>query len=413
MGKFEFDIARVRSDFPILDRKVNRCPLVYLDNAATTHVPDQVLAVIANHYHTHNANVHRGAHTLSLEATGYFEKARERVAEFVGANRKSEVVFTRGTTDSINLVAQSWGAANRKSGVAVTAMEHHSNFIPWQQLCRARRKKLGVVPLDSSGDLDLDALEVMLRKDDIGLVAVTQVSNVLGTVNPLRDIVELAHRFGALVLIDAAQAVRHEAIQAHELECDFLCFSGHKMMGPTGIGVLYGKASLLEKIPPFAFGGEMADRVDAIRSTFQPAPLKFEAGTPNYVGAIGLAASIDYLKGVGLSAIRLREQELLRYAEKRIRSISEVRVLGSPKRRAGCLSFAVEGRNPFDVAAMLDAQGIAVRSGSMCAQPLVKNLDVAQVVRISPAFYNTFEELDACIAALEETVAMLPPALQG
>lgn len=402
------DIDRIRKDFPLLSRKINGWPLVYLDNAATTQVPEKVLGAITCHYHQSNANVHRGVHALSSLSTERFEESRDVVADFIGAASRQEVVFTRGTTDSINIVARSWALKGGTSAVVSTMMEHHSNFVPWQQLCRAEKREFLVAPLDSRGDLDIEALETMFRTSDVGLVALAHVSNVLGTVNPIRAVADLAHEHGALVLVDAAQSIRHEPIDVQGLDCDFLCFSGHKMMAPTGIGVLYGKEALLDELPPVAFGGEMVDKVGLVDSTFQKAPLKFESGTPHYVGAIGLAESIRYLDALGLASIRERESDLVEHAEKRLKTMADgVVVLGEPRRRAGCLSFVVDGLSSFDIAALMDSQGFALRSGTLCAQPLLSSLGYEYVVRLSPAFYNTFDEIDMCIDALSDTINVL------
>lgn len=404
-----FDLERVRADFPILSQEVNGRPLVYLDNGATTQVPGAVLDAVVAHYRADNANVHRGIHTLSERSTAKLEAAREAVAAFLGAASADEVVFTSGTTASVNMVARAWeerlapGAA-----VVVTALEHHANFVPWQQACARTGAEFFVCPLDDAGDVDAAALEARLAAGGVSLVAVAHVSNVLGTVVPVRDVARMAHRHGAAVLVDAAQSARHEPLDVRGIDCDFLCLSGHKVLGPTGIGVLYGKKGLLEELQPSCYGGEMVAQVSSARTTFEPPPLRFEAGTPNYVGAIGLAAALAYLDGVGRDAVAGWEAALMAYAEERLRAVSGVRVLGAPARRAGCLSFSVEGAQPFDVAALMDKLGVAVRSGTQCAQPLLdETLGVPKVVRVSPAFYNTREEIDACAAALERVVPLV------
>lgn len=393
---------KVRADFPILDQRVNNRPLVYLDNAATTQMPTCVLDAIANHYRTANANVYRASHTLSARSTSSLEMARKRVAQFLGAETHNEIIFTRGTTDSINLVAsslgQKWGS---DFSALATAMEHHSNFVPWQQAALRTGGMFDIVPLDGRGDLDFAILEEKLASQRPGIFAVAHVSNVLGTVNPLSRIIEAAHAKGWLVLVDSAQGVRHEELDVQDLGCDFLCFSGHKIMGPTGIGVLYGREDLLNDMPPVAFGGEMVDRVRMAETTFETAPLRFESGTPNYVGALGLATALDYLDELGWTDIRRREHELLAQLERGVRNLASVQVLGSPRERAGVLSFTVEGAHPFDIATLLDKMGIAVRSGNQCAQPLLcETYTCEKVVRFSPAFYNTEAEIDAAIEGL-------------
>lgn len=402
-------LNRIREDFPILDQTVFGNRLVYLDNAATTQMPQPVLEAIANHYHNDNANVHRGIHALSERSTRALENARGRVAGFINAAIPDEIVFTSGTTASLNMLADMMAHALRpECAVVTTIMEHHANFVPWQQMCERTRRPFLVVPLTEAGELDLAALEQTLASHKVGLVAVTHVSNVLGTVNPIGSIVELAHEHGALVAIDAAQSIRHEAIDVQELDCDFLAFSGHKMCAPTGIGVLYGKLALLEGLVPVRFGGEMVDDVRVAQTTFAPPPLRFEAGTPNYVGAIGLAAAIDYLESLGLEEVWSREKQLARYAEDVLSEIPGLNVLGRPALRAGCVSFSVEGVHPFDLATMVDKLGVALRSGNQCAQPLLyEAYDIGTVTRLSPAFYNTFDEIDDAVAALARVIKLL------
>ena len=397
-----------RAQFPILDQQVCGRPLVYLDNAATTQMPLCVLDAVKEHYLTANANVHRATHELSGRSTCAFEAARQRVAQFIGARFPEEVIFTRGTTDSLNMLAQAF-AAQRGAGFSalVSMLEHHSNFVPWQQAALRAGGSFGVVPLDERGDVDLEALERLLQEKPAGIVSVAHVSNVLGTVSPLERIVELAHGHGWLVSVDAAQSIRHERIDVAALDCDFLSFSGHKALGPTGIGVLYGKRELLQELPPVAFGGEMVDTVRVAGTTFEDVPLRFEAGTPNYVGAIGLAAALDYLASLGGEAVREREHELVKYAEQRLEDVADVQILGSPLRRAGVVSFTVEDVHPFDIATLMDKMGVAIRAGSQCAQPLLEEVyGVNSVARISPAFYNTFAEVDAAADALERVVRM-------
>ena len=403
------DVNAIRGDFPILDQQVFGHPLVYLDNAATMQMPEPVLQAIEHHYRNNNANVHRGIHALSERSTRALEGARERVRAFVNARTSDEIVFTSGTTASLNMLADMVvGTLRPGSAVVTTLMEHHANFVPWQQACARTGHPFLVIPLDEHGDLDLHAYRVLLEEHDVALVAVTHVSNVLGTVNPVADIVELAHEHGALTVVDAAQSIRHAAVDVQEIGCDFLAFSGHKMGGPTGIGVLYGKIDLLENLQPVRFGGEMVDNVRTDDITFAPSPLRFEAGTPNYVGAIGLAAAIDYLEDLGLNELREREAQLVRYAEERLKGVPNLHILGSPKARAGCVSFTIDGVHPFDLATLVDKLGIALRSGTQCAQPLLHEaLGVQNVTRLSPAFYNTPEEIDTAVACIERVVKLL------
>ena len=403
------DCARIRADFSILSQEVNGRALVYLDNAATTQMPEFVLDAIVAHYHADNANVHRGIHTLSERSTAKLEAAREAVRRFLNAASADEIVFTSGTTASVNMVARAWEARLAPgSCVIVTALEHHANFVPWQQACARSGAEFFVCPLAGTGDVDLGALEARLAKGGVSMVCVAHVSNVLGCVVPVDVVARLAHAHGAAVLVDAAQSVRHERVDVREMDCDFLCFSGHKVLGPTGIGVLYGKKELLGRMEPAWYGGEMVAQVATALTTFEEPPLRFEPGTPNYVGAIGLAAALEYLEGLGRDAVAAREADLVAYAEERLRGVAGVQVVGAPARRAGCVSFTVEGAQPFDVAMLMDKLGVAVRSGSQCAQPLLdETLGISKVVRVSPAFYNTHAEIDACIEALERVVPLV------
>ena len=403
------DVKEVRKDFPILEQKAFGRPLVYLDNAATMQMPEPVLEAICRHYHSDNGNVHRGIHLLSERSTRALEDARERVRAFVNAKSPDEIVFTSGTTGSLNMLADMWAHQMKPgSAVVVTSMEHHANFVPWQQACQRSDCPFIVAPLDARGDVDLSELERLMRENDVSLVSVAHVSNVLGTVNPVRDITALAHAHGAAVVVDAAQSVRHERVDVQAIDCDFLAFSGHKMGGPTGIGVLYGKLEQLERLEPARFGGEMVKDVRAATTTFEAPPLRYEAGTPNYVGAIGLAAAIDYLETVGRDNIYAYEHELAAYAEGKLSEIDGLHMLGNPIRRAGCLSFTVEGAHPFDIATMVDKLGVALRSGNQCAQPLLyEAYDVGNVARLSPAFYNTSDEIDYAVDALYRVIMLL------
>ncbi|MBQ9041843.1 MAG: SufS family cysteine desulfurase [Eggerthellaceae bacterium] len=402
-------VNEIRKDFPILDTHVFGHRLVYLDNAATMQVPEPVLRAVMRHYHEDNANVHRGIHALSERSTRALEEAREHAASFINARSADEVVFTSGTTASLNMLADML-VAQLPSGKAVvtTVMEHHANFVPWQQACARTGHPFLVAPLDGRGDLNLRALEGLLDANDVGVVAFAHVSNVLGTVNPVNKIVAAAHERGAIAVVDAAQSIRHEVVDVQAMGCDFLAFSGHKMGASTGIGVLYGKLDLLEGLQPVRFGGEMVDDVRIAGTTFTRSPLRFEAGTPNYVGAIGLSAAISYLENLGLGDVRARETRLIRHAEDKLKSVPGLKVLGAPAVRAGCLSFAIEGIHPFDLATMIDKLGVALRSGNQCAQPLLhEEYDVGTITRLSPAFYNTVSEIDYAVDALVRVCELL------
>ena len=399
---------QVRCDYPILVQSVHGHRLVYLDNAATMQVPLAVLDAVRDHYLHDNANVHRGIHTLSERSTIALENAREKVAAFIGAPIPDQVVFTSGTTGAINTVARLL-APEVVPGmtIVVTAMEHHANFVPWQQLCLQTGATFAVAPLDKRGDLDLESLEALLGKS-VFLLAVTHVSNVLGTVNPVKKIVEMAHAHGTRVLIDAAQSIRHEPVDVRDLDCDFLCFSGHKTGALTGIGVLYGTSDLLAHLRPVDFGGEMVATVDIRETTFEDAPLRYEAGTPNYVGAISLGAACDYLNRLGRAEVHSYERELLVYAEAKLAEVDGVHILGNPRNRAGCLSFVADGVHPFDLATLLDKRGVAVRSGNQCAQPLLHEvLGTRAVTRLSPAFYNTVDDIDVFIDEMQFILPLL------
>ena len=394
-------VEDVREDFPILDRTIGGKPLAYLDNAATSQKPRAVLDAVRVYYERENANVHRALHTLGEEATAAFEKSREKVQRFLNARSRREIVFTRGTTESINLVASSWGGKNLTKGdvVLLTGMEHHSNLVPWQLLCARTGCSLAFIPLTPDGELDLAAAE-RAWTDRIRLVALTHVSNVLGTINDVKAVAELAHERGALVLVDAAQSVPHLRVDVADLDCDFLAFSGHKMCGPMGIGALYGKERLLEQMPPWMGGGEMISSVWAEKSTWNEIPYKFEAGTPNVEGAVGLGAAIDYLHGLELSAIEAWEAELGRYALQRLQEVPGITLYGAARSRGAVFSFNLGTIHAHDVAQFLDREGIAVRAGHHCAQPLMRSLDVAGTARASLYFYNTFSEIDRLTAAL-------------
>ena len=412
-----YDIHTVRKDFPILSREVYGRPLVYLDNAATTQKPLCVLDAMRDEYLNVNANVHRGVHYLSQQATDLHEAARERVRKFIHARKIEEIVFTRGTTEAINLVAQTFCESQMTEGdeVIVTAMEHHSNIVPWQLQATKRGIRLRVIPLRDDYRLDLDAYS-QLFTDRTRLVSVTHVSNVLGTMNPVADVVRIAHEHGVPVLVDAAQSAPHKPLDVQALDCDFLALSGHKMYGPTGIGVLYGKEEWLDRLPPYQGGGEMIDRVTWEHTTFERLPFKFEAGTPDYIATHGLATAIDYIETLGLDAIAAHEHELGAYAYQQLQQVDGIHIYaptsdsGKPTIGddwGGALSFNVGNIHHLDIGTLLDRLGIAVRTGHHCAQPLMDRLGVQGTVRASFALYNTLEDVDAFVAALQRILPML------
>jgi cysteine desulfurase/selenocysteine lyase len=396
-----FPVEAVRRDFPILGITVRGRPLVYLDNAATSQKPQAVIDAIGRFYATGNANIHRGVYALSEQATVAYDQARSRVARFLGAASPSEIVFTRGTTEAINLVAQSWGRAHLGAGdeILVTAMEHHSNLIPWQLIAEQTGAVLRAAPINQQGELDLEAWHRLLS-DRTRLVAVTHVSNALGTLNPIRELADAAHARGAVVVVDGAQSAPHLPIDVVALGCDFFACSGHKLYGPTGIGVLYGRAELLQRMPPWQGGGGMIASVTLERSTWAEAPARFEAGTPPIAQAIGLAAALDYIDGIGFEAISVWEDALLRRAVELVGAVPSVRLIGTAAHRAAVLSFLVEGIHPHDVGAVLDDEGIAVRAGHHCAQPVMRHFGIPATLRASFAFYNTMEEVETLARGL-------------
>ncbi|WP_111640696.1 aminotransferase class V-fold PLP-dependent enzyme [Marinimicrobium alkaliphilum] len=403
-----FAVETVRADFPILHQQVNGQPLVYLDNAATTQKPRAVIQALVDYYEQDNSNVHRGAHALADRATEKFEQARLAVASFINAPSSSQVLWSRGTTESINLVAASWGRTQLKAGdqVLVSAMEHHANIVPWQMVANAVGAEVVPIPVDDTGTIDLDAYKALLS-DKVKMVAVGHVSNALGTINPIEAMIPLAHAAGAKVLIDGAQAVGHWAVDVQALDCDFYVFSGHKLFGPTGIGVLYGKAELLEAMPPYQGGGEMIETVSFDGTTFQGLPYKFEAGTPDIAGAIGLAAAINYLNKLDRAGAEAHEQALLAYALQKAEALGGIRLVGTAAHKTSVLSFLLDGAHPADVGTLLDQQGIAVRVGDHCAQPIMKQFGIPGTVRASFSFYNTFEDVDRLFAALEKAKVFL------
>ena len=397
------NVKELRQLFPILDQQVNGKPLVYLDSAATSQKPLPVIEAIDNYYRQYNSNVHRGVHTLGTKATDAYEGAREKVRRFIGAASTEEIIFTRGTTTAINLVAASYGRANVREGdeIVITYMEHHSNIIPWQQVAKQTGATLKYIPLQPDGTIRLEDVEQTVTPNT-KIVAVMHVSNVLGTINPVKEIAQIAHKHGAVMVVDGAQSTPHMKVNVQELDCDFYAFSGHKMCGPTGIGVLYGKKRLLEQMEPVEFGGEMIDFVGLYESTWKELPWKFEGGTPIIAGAIGLGAAIDFLEQVGLDHIAEHEHRLAQYALEQLATIDGLTIYG-PKARAGLVTFNIDGVHPHDVATVLDAEGIAVRAGHHCAQPLMKWLNVTATARASFYLYNTEEEIDALVSALKKT----------
>jgi cysteine desulfurase/selenocysteine lyase len=397
------DMKEVRKLFPILNQEVNGKPLVYLDSAATSQKPLPVIEALDNYYRQYNSNVHRGVHTLGTKATDAYEGAREKVRKFINAKSTQEIIFTRGTTTALNTVAASYGRANLREGdeIVITYMEHHSNIIPWQQVAKYTGATLKYIPLQEDGSISLEDVEKTVTPNT-KIVSVMQVSNVLGAINPIKDIAKIAHKHGAIMVVDAAQSAPHMKIDVQDLNCDFLAFSGHKMCGPTGIGVLYGKKALLEKMEPVEFGGEMIDFVGLYESTWKELPWKFEGGTPIIAGAIGLGAAIDFLEQIGLDNISAHEHKLAQYALEQLSTIEGLTIYG-PKERAGLVTFNIDGVHPHDVATVLDAEGIAVRAGHHCAQPLMKWLNVSATARASFYLYNTEEDIDQLVAALKKT----------
>lgn len=403
----QFDVQAVRADFPILDRKVYGKPLIYLDNTATSQTPRAVVDAVTDMYYRHKANVHRGVHCLSQEATDAMETSRERVRRFINASSIEEIVFTRGATEAINLVASSYGSLlSEGDEIILTVMEHHSNIVPWQMLAARKGLKIKVVPIDNLGRLDLEAYRSLFT-DRTRVVAATHISNVLGTVNPVAEIIAEAHRHGAVALIDGAQAVAHTAVDVQALDADFYVFSSHKMYGPTGIGILYGRKSLLEQMPPYQGGGEMIGHVSFSGTTWADLPFKFEAGTPDYVDAAAFSTAIDYLTTLGIERVAAHEDELLRYTTERMMEIPGMRIFGTAPGKCAIISFLIGDAHHYDTGMLLDKLGIAVRTGHHCAQPLMEALGIEGTVRASFAAYNTLAEADAFIAALHRIAPML------
>jgi len=398
-----FDVERVRADFPILQQKARGHKLVYLDNAATSQKPKAVIDAIVRYYEHENANIHRGVHYLSEIATEEYENARKVVQEFLHAAHPSEIIFVRSTTEAINLVAQTYGRTNVGAGdeVLITAMEHHSNIVPWQLLCEEKRAKLQIAPINERGELLLDEFEKLLGPRT-KIISLGHLSNALGTINPLAQIVKLAHAKGVPVLVDGAQAVPRLPVNVRELDCDFYAFSGHKSYGPTGIGILYGKLPLLEKMPPYQGGGDMISSVTFEKTLYNKVPHKFEAGTPDMSGAVGLGAALEYLNGLGMENIEKHEHELLRYATEKVSAIPGIRLIGTAQEKAGVLSFVMEGVHPHDIGTILDQEGIAIRTGHHCAQPLMERFHIDATARASFGLYNTKEEIDDLVRGIQK-----------
>jgi len=396
-----FDVQKIRRDFPILSQKIHGKPLVYLDNAATTQKPQAVIDAMVRSYAEDNANIHRGVHLLSERATRAYEDAREKVQKFLNAPDLREIIFVRGTTEAINLVAQTFGRAHISKGdeVLITEMEHHSNIVPWQLICEEKGAQLKVIPITDEGELRIDLVDSLLT-DRTKIVAVVHVSNSLGTINPITTIVEKAHARGIPVLVDGAQAVAHMPVDVQALGCDFYAMSGHKLFGPTGIGVLWGRLPLLEKMPPYQGGGDMISAVSFKKTTYNVVPNKFEAGTPNITGSVGLGAAIDYLNGVDFSAMQAYEDELLAHGTKALTAVPGIRMIGTASEKASILSFVMDDVHPHDIGTILDQEGVAIRTGHHCTQPLMERMCVPATARASLALYNTKEEIDALVGAL-------------
>jgi cysteine desulfurase / selenocysteine lyase len=396
-----FDVEKVRRDFPILNQRIHGKALVYLDNAATTQKPQAVIDAMVRSYAEDNANIHRGVHLLSERATRAYEEARGKIQKFLNARESREIIFVRGTTEAINLVAQTFGRVNigKDDEVLITEMEHHSNIVPWQLVCEEKGAQLKVVPITDEGELRMDLFDGLLT-DRTKIVAVAHVSNSLGTVNPIAAIVEKAHARGIPVLVDGAQAVAHMPVDVQALGCDFYALSGHKLFGPTGIGVLWGRLPLLEKMPPYQGGGDMISSVSFKKTTYNVVPNKFEAGTPNIAGSVGLGAAIDYLGGIDVAAMQAYEEELLAYGTRALSAVPGIRLVGTASNKTSILSFVMEDVHPHDIGTILDQQGVAIRTGHHCTQPLMERLCVPATARASLALYNTKEEIDALVGAL-------------
>jgi cysteine desulfurase/selenocysteine lyase len=406
--KDQLDLTAIRKQFPVLDQSVNGNPLIYFDNAATTQKPLAVISEISRYYTEDNANIHRGIHTLAERATAAYENTRKSIAQFINANESEEIIFTKGTTDSINLVAHSLGGSLLKPGdeVLISCMEHHSNIVPWQLICEKTKAVLKIIPINDQGEIIFEEF-LNLLSERTKIVSMVHISNTLGTINPVKKVIAAAHKWGAKVLIDGAQATPHNTIDVKSLNCDFYAFSGHKMYGPTGVGVLYGKRSLLEAIPPYQGGGEMIKEVSFTQTTYNEIPYKFEAGTPNIAGVIGLSKAIDFIQNIGLEKISQYENELLLRATDQLMKIEGFQPMGTALKKASVISFNIEGVHPFDLGVLLDAKGIAIRTGHHCTQPLMDRFKVEGTARASFAIYNTFEEVDQFVSALSNLIKKL------
>lgn len=403
----QINIQDIRKQFPILNRKVHGKSLVYFDNGATTQKPLSVINRLNDYYTNENSNIHRGVHHLSQEATSAYEEARIIIQEYLGAAYSHEIIFTKGTTDAINLVAYSFGSLLSKGDeIIISAMEHHSNIVPWQMLCERQECTLRVIPMNLKGELDMDVYAEMLNPTT-KLVAVTHISNALGTINNVKDIISQAHDVGAKVLIDGAQSIQHIKVDVQELDCDFYAFSGHKLFGPTGVGVLYGKEDVLNSMPPYQGGGDMIKEVSFEKTTYNTLPHKFEAGTPHISGGIGLGAAFEFIASLNMEAIELHETELLNYATEKLKAIKGLKIYGEATNKTSVVSFLIEGTHPYDVGTLLDKMGIAVRTGHHCTQPIMDFYGIPGTIRASFAFYNTKEEVDLMISALDRIIPML------
>ena len=402
-----FDINNIRADFPILKRKVYDKPLIYFDNAATTQKPQAVIDRISDYYANENCNIHRGVHVLSQEATTAFEGTRDQIAAFINAPKREEVVFTKGTTESINLVASTFGREilNEGDEILITGLEHHSNLVPWQMLCYEKGAKLQVVPFNDKGEVELSAFSDMIT-DRTRLIAVAHISNALGTINPVKEMISLAHEKNIPVLIDGAQAISHLKVDVSDLDCDFYCFSGHKTYAPMGVGVLYAKEEHLENMPPYQSGGEMVDRVSLYETSFNELPFKFEAGTPNVEAVLGMGAAISYMEDIGMQEIATYEKDLLAYGTKRLQEIKGLQIYGTATHKTGVLSFMIDDIHPYDAGTIIDKFGIAVRTGHHCAQPVMDSFGIPGTIRASLAIYNTKEEIDLLVEAIHQVKKM-------
>ena len=402
------DIAAIREQFPVLNREVKGRPLVYFDNAATSQKPQEVIDALLNYYSNYNANIHRGIHTLAEEATAAFEETRDAVQQFIHSPSREQIIFTRGTTEGINLVAYTWGRQNIKAGdeIIISTMEHHSNIVPWQILCEEKGAILKIIPINDAGELLMDAYQKLLGPKT-KLVSVVHASNVLGTINPVKQIIELAHAAGAVVLVDGAQSAVHLDIDVQEMDCDFFAFSAHKIYGPTGVGILYGKKKILESMPVFMGGGEMIKEVTFAKTTYNDLPYKFEAGTPNIADTVAFKTAMLFLKNTGKEKIRKHEHELLLYATNRLEQIPGLRIIGRAKEKVSVISFVIENAHPQDIGILLDNRGIAVRTGHHCAEPLMQRFNIPGTIRASFAVYNTKEEVDELVSGLQKAIKML------